>query len=53
MLFYWNMSRRPFLGQVVDLDLLLPTGFDEEHADLFPRLIFTHPMPSFYSVTNE
>ena len=29
-----NLSRRPFLGQVVDLDLLLCTGFDTEHLFL-------------------
>ena len=28
VLFNWNLSRRPFLGQVVDLDLLLCTGFN-------------------------
>ena len=31
----------PFLGQVVDLDLLLSTGFDSEHAVLFLFHIFT------------
>ena len=35
MLLNSNLSRRPFLGQVVDLDLLLCTGFDSEHAVLF------------------
>ena len=35
-LFDSNLSRRPFLGQVVDLDLLLCTGFDSGHAVLFP-----------------
>ena len=34
-LFDSNLSRRPFLRQVVDLDLLLCTGFDLEHAVLF------------------
>ena len=34
-LFDSNLSRHPFLGQVVDLDLLLCTGFDSEHAVLF------------------
>ena len=34
VLFYLNLSSRPFLGQVVDLDLLLCTRFDLEHADL-------------------
>ena len=38
VLFNLNLSRRPFLGQVVDLDLLLCTGFDSEHAVLFPGL---------------
>ena len=39
-----NLSRHPFLGQVVDLDLLLSmlcAGFDSEHADLFLCYIFT------------
>ena len=27
-----NLSRRPFLGQVIDLDLLLCTGFNSEYA---------------------
>ena len=36
-----NLSRRPFLGQVVDTDLLLCTGFDSEHAVLFLCHIFT------------
>ena len=40
-LFDWNMSRRPFLGQVVDSDLLLFTGFNLEHAVLFLRHTFT------------
>ena len=31
-----NLSRHPFLGQVVHLDLLLCRGFDSKHADLFP-----------------
>ena len=35
MQFDGNLSRRPFLGQIVDLDLLLCTGFDSEHANLF------------------
>ena len=35
------LSRRPFLGQVVDTDLLLCTGFDSEHAVLFLCHIFT------------
>ena len=33
-LFNSNLSR-PFLGQVVDLDLLICTGFDSEHEVLF------------------
>ena len=41
VLFDSNLSRRPFLGQVVDLDLLLCTGFDSEHAVLFLCHIFT------------
>ena len=41
MLFDSNLSRRSFLGQVVDLDLLLCTGFDSEHAVLFLCHIFT------------
>ena len=36
-----NLSRRPFLRQVVDLDLLLCTGFDSEHSVLFLCHIFT------------
>ena len=40
-LFDSNLSRRPFLGQVVDSDLLLCTGFDSEHAVLFLCHIFT------------
>ena len=35
VLFDSNLSRLPFLGQVVDLDLLLCTGFDSEHAVSF------------------
>ena len=41
VLFDSNLSRLPFLGQVVDLDLLLCTGFDLEHAVLFLCHIFT------------
>ena len=41
VLFDSNLSRRPFLGQVVDLDLLLCTGFYLEHAVLFLCHIFT------------
>ena len=38
VLFYSNLSKRPFLGQDVDLDLLHCTGFNNfnlEHAVLF------------------
>ena len=38
-LFHWNMSRLPFLGQVVDLDLLLCTGLDLDHACWFDTLL--------------
>ena len=41
VLFNLNLSRLPFLGQVVDLDLLLCTRFDSEHAVLFLCHIFT------------
>ena len=34
-LFYLNLSRRPVLGQVVDTDLVLCTGFNSEHVVLF------------------
>ena len=40
VLFDSNLSRCPFLGQVVDLDLLLCTVFDSEHAVLFLCHIF-------------
>ena len=40
-LFDSNLSRRSFLGQVVDSDLQRCTGFDSEHADLFLCHIFT------------
>ena len=40
-LFNLNLSRRPFLGQVVHLDLLLCTGFNSDHAVLFLFHIFT------------
>ena len=39
-LFDSNLSKRPVLGQVVDTDLLLCTGFDSEHAVLFLCHIF-------------
>ena len=41
VLFNLNLSRLPFLRQVDDLDLLLCTGFDSEHAVLFLCHIFT------------
>ena len=41
VLFYSNLSKRPFLGQVVDLDLLLCTGLNLESAVLFLCHIFT------------
>ena len=41
VLFNSNLSRLPFLGQVVDLDLLLCTGFYSEHAVLFLCHSFT------------
>ena len=39
-LFDSNLSRRPFLGQVVDSDLLLCTGFDSEHEYFVPMSYF-------------
>ena len=36
-----NLSRCPFLGQVVNLDLLFCTGFHSEHVVLFLCHIFT------------
>ena len=41
VLFNGNLSRRPFLGQVSDWDLLLCTGLDKEHVDLFLCPMFT------------
>ena len=41
VLFYSNLRRLPFLGQVFNLDLLLCTGFYSEHAVLFPCHIST------------
>ena len=35
VLFILNLYRRPFLGHVVDFDLLQGTRFDFEHEDLF------------------
>ena len=40
VLFDSNLSRRPFLGQVVNLDLLLYTGFDSEHMLFCSYVIF-------------
>ena len=42
MLLDWNLSSRPFLGQVVNLDVLLCTEIDFEHAVLFLGHICTH-----------
>ena len=42
-LFDSNLSRCALLGKVVDLDLLLSTGFDSEHAVLFLSHISTQP----------
>ena len=41
VLFYSNLSRGPFLGQVtcVDLDLVLCSGFDSEHV-FSPHVVF-------------
>ena len=47
VLFYSNLSRRPFFGQVVDLDLLLAL-----HRIQFGTCCFV-PMSYFYSETNE
>ena len=41
VLFDSNLSRRPFLAQVVNLDLLLCTGFNLEHVVLFICHMFT------------
>ena len=41
VLFILNLSKRPFLGQVVHSDLLLCTEFNLEHAVLFLCHIFT------------
>ena len=40
-LFYLNLSRLPFLRQVIDLDLLFCTGFNSEHVVLFLFHILT------------
>ena len=40
VLFYANLSRCPFLGQVVALDLMLCTGFNLEHDVLFLCYMF-------------
>ena len=47
-LFYSNLSRCPFLGQVIDLDLLLCTGSNQEHEVLFLCHIF-HRLQSLCS----
>ena len=39
--FNLNLNRRPYLEQVIDLDLLLCTGFNLEHVVLFLCHIFT------------
>ena len=41
VLFDRNLGIRPIPGQVVNLDLLLCTGFDSQRVDLFPCLILT------------
>ena len=41
VLFYWILRKLPFLGQVIDLDILLCKGLELEHVDLFLSLIFT------------
>ena len=41
VLFNSNLSRCPFLRQLVDLDLLICTGFNLEHAVLLLCHIFT------------
>ena len=48
VLFDWNLNRLPFLGQVVDLDLLLCTRFNSEHGCLLNFV----PVPQFYSETD-
>ena len=37
----FDLNIRPFLGQIVDTDMLLCTGFYSEHAVLFLSHIFT------------
>ena len=41
VLFDSNLSSHHFVGQLVNLDLLLCTGFNSEHVDLFLCYIFT------------
>ena len=41
VLFHSNVSRHPFFGQFVDLDLLLCKGLNSEHVVLFLCHIFT------------
>ena len=50
MLIDLNLSRRPFLGQVVDLDLLLCTGFYLEHAVLFLCHVFTQGLMNDHKI---
>ena len=47
VLFNWNLSTLPFLGQIVNLDLLVCTGFDLEYADLFLCLCFFIQRPMY------
>ena len=44
VLFKWNLSRLPFLGQVVNLDLLRCTRFNSEHVALFLCHNFTQSL---------
>ena len=44
VLFKWNLSRLPFLGQVVNLDLLLCTRYNSEHVALFLCHNFTQSL---------
>ena len=39
VLFNWNLSTRPFLGYVVDVELLLCTGIDSKHGDMNQMMI--------------
>ena len=42
VLFDWNLRSFPFLGQAVNLDLLLCSWFNLEHVDLFQYPFFSH-----------